>query len=150
MPLSPPAPTETVAGASPPRRANFARSDAASARVPLDIASPDAVHRWRIDSAGQLQHSASAGATWQSVVLATPAALTAGTSPGGSICWVVGANGAVWVTSDGLHFDRRALPEPGDVTSVAATDARHATVVTANGRTFMTTDGGVTWTLPTP
>ena len=63
---------------------------------------------------------------------------------------LVGRNGTVWVTSDGLRFDRRSLPEPGDVMSVVAADARHATIVIANGRTLVTADGGVTWTPPAP
>jgi len=35
-----------------------------------------------------------------------------------------------------------------DLTSVNATDAQSASVVTADGRTFSTVDGGLSWNQP--
>jgi len=50
-------------------------------------------------------------------------------------------------TADGgLTWVRIAVPDPADLVAVEATDASHATVTTADGRTFVTSDGGKTWT----
>jgi photosystem II stability/assembly factor-like uncharacterized protein len=119
----------------------------ATAPVPFDISSPDAVHRWRVDANGQVQHSSSGGNTWQPVALDAAGMLAAGSSPTGAVCWLVGRNGVVWITSDGLNFERRSLADPVDLVTVRATDARRATVVASDGRTFVTADGGVNWTL---
>jgi hypothetical protein len=157
VPPPPPAPATSPPAAASPFPApvgqaaqRLDRREADSARVAFNIISPDAVHRWRIDSAGQLQHSSSGGATWQSIALATPDVLTAGASPEGSVCWLVGRNGAVWLTTDGLRFDRRAVPAPVDLMSVRSTDARRATVVASDGRRFVSADGGVTWAPAAP
>jgi photosystem II stability/assembly factor-like uncharacterized protein len=57
----------------------------------------------------------------------------------------VGRTGAIYVTSDGLRFIRIPFPERTDFVSIQATDDRHATVITIDGRTFRTDDQGVTW-----
>jgi hypothetical protein len=135
-----------IVGAQPtPAPLRLDRAVGNVARVPFEIESPDARHRWRIDPGGRLQHSSSAGSTWQAVSTTSTDVLTAGMSPIGSVCWLVGRTGAVWLTTDGLRFDRRPLPEPVDLISVRAADARHATVAAADGRTFVTADGGLTW-----
>jgi len=72
--------------------------------------------------------------------------ITNGMSPAPSICWIVGRGGAVYVTSDGLRFVRVSFPESIDLLSVTATDDRHATVMSADGRSFRTDDGGMSWT----
>ena len=57
-----------------------------------------------------------------------------------------GRAGLVVLTTDaGATFTRVDLAEPLDIASVSATDARNATVTTANGRRFRTDDGGRTW-----
>jgi photosystem II stability/assembly factor-like uncharacterized protein len=61
------------------------------------------------------------------------------------VCWLVGRSGAVLVTTDGTRFSRVSAPAPADFVSVSATDARNATVATADGRRFRTTDQGATW-----
>jgi photosystem II stability/assembly factor-like uncharacterized protein len=119
-------------------------------QISFAVSSPDAVHRWRVDANGQVQHSASGGKTWQPAALAAAGTLTAGSSPAGAVCWLVGSNGVVWVTSDGLGFEPRSLSEPADLIAVRASDARRATVVARDGRSFVTADGGVNWTLTAP
>jgi photosystem II stability/assembly factor-like uncharacterized protein len=74
-------------------------------------------------------------------------ALTAGFSPSRDTCWIVGRAGLVLLSSDGATWQRRAFPEPMDLTGVRASDAQHAVVTTTDGRQFVTTDGGVTWAL---
>ena len=72
--------------------------------------------------------------------------LTAGVAPSSNVCWLVGRFGAITLTTDGRVWRRIKFPEPADLTSVTAADARTATVTTADGRQFATTDGGRTWT----
>ena len=72
--------------------------------------------------------------------------LTAGASPAPSICWLVGPQGIVLLTTDARSWRRIAFPEAVDLVSVRASDDKIATVSTADGRAFSTTDGGQTWT----
>jgi hypothetical protein len=112
----------------------------------IDIASPNAPNRWRITGGRQVERSIDGGARWELVELSPPATpLTAGFSPAASVCWLVGPAGAAYLTTDGLHFARLSFPEPADLVAVHAIDARTATVTTADGRTFVTTDAGTTW-----
>ena len=46
------------------------------------------------------------------------------------------------MTTDGLRFTRVNPPAATDLVSVAATDARSATVTAADGRRFRTADQG--------
>jgi photosystem II stability/assembly factor-like uncharacterized protein len=71
--------------------------------------------------------------------------LVAGTAPASTVCWVVGRTGTVLLTVDGRRWERLPFPEPVDVVSVQASDARTATVTTADGRRFRSTDAGRTW-----
>jgi photosystem II stability/assembly factor-like uncharacterized protein len=73
-------------------------------------------------------------------------AIVAGSSPGGTVCWFVGGNGLVLVTSDGTRFARVAAPVAAALVGVTATDARSAVVTAADGRRFRTGDAGATWT----
>ena len=45
----------------------------------------------------------------------------------------------------GRQWQRVPCPETVDLTGITATSARDATVVVADGRRFVTDDGGVTW-----
>ena len=51
----------------------------------------------------------------------------------------------VMLTADGITFTEVPLPERVDLTAITATDARTATVTTADGRRFRTDDSGRTW-----
>ena len=48
-------------------------------------------------------------------------------------------------TDGGQTFTKVNLPEPLDLATVTATDAKSATVMTTAGRRFQTNDGGRTW-----
>ncbi len=118
-----------------------------------EIASPNPNYRWRIVPPASIQRSTDGGRTWAVVdpVPATagaapaPAILTGGASPAPDVCWIVGRNGLVLLSTDGATWHRRPIPEPLDLTSIRATDATHAVVTTATGRQFSTADGGMTW-----
>jgi len=66
-------------------------------------------------------------------------------SPSPSVCWLVGGAGTVLLSTDGRSWRRLAFPETVDLLSVAATDQDNASVTTADGRVFVTADGGQSW-----
>ncbi len=103
--------------------------------------------RWRILEGTRVERSIDAGVTWTPVnITVVPSSfLTAGAAASETVCWLVGQGGAVFVSSDGVTFEQVASPGPAAITSVEAVDALHATVVTVDGRTFTTVDGGATW-----
>src|SRR5262249_61650214 len=101
--------------------------------------------RWLIVGGATVQGSVAGGSTWQDQELGVSVALAAGSSPMPSVCWLVGSGGTVLVTADGRSWRRVAFPEAVDLIAIRATDAQSATVTTADGRTFSTTDGGATW-----
>lgn len=98
-------------------------------------------------SIAALSRSTDVGKTWQPVgIEAKTPQLAAGSAPTNTVCWIVGRAGTVLLSTDATTFRQVTKPADADLVSVRATDARSATVRTADGRTFATTDGGVTWT----
>ncbi len=94
-----------------------------------------------------MQRSTDGGLTWQLQQTGVSASLVAGASPAPLVCWLVGRGGVVLLQTDGSTWRRIGFPEPVDLASIQATDERAATVTTADGRTFKTADGGLTWAL---
>ncbi len=110
--------------------------------------------RWRIrhGTVAVVEFSASGGREWAAAATppGTPGTLAAGAAPGGRVCWLVGTQGVVLLTTDGVSFRQLAFPETVDLTFVDAADARRATARSADGRTFTTADGGTSWTAHQP
>jgi anti-sigma factor RsiW len=104
------------------------------------------VTRWRILPSHDLERSTDDGRTWQAVAIDPPPMLISGAAPARLVCWIVGRAGAVLVTTDASHFTRLDFPATVDLAAVQASDALNAVVTTADGRTFVTTDGGRNWT----
>jgi photosystem II stability/assembly factor-like uncharacterized protein len=73
------------------------------------------------------------------------AVITNGFAPSDAVCWLVGKGGVVLRSADGRTWRQVPFPHAVDLISVAAADATTATVVTVDGRTFRTTDGGRNW-----
>jgi len=103
-------------------------------------------------AAGQRQLQARAafantlcGPMWPAPPSDVAAQVTAGASPSTVVCWIVGRAGTVLRSTDQRTWQRLTFPLTVDLTSVTATDAQSASVVTADGRTFSTVDAGVTW-----
>jgi Putative zinc-finger len=143
----PPAAGATASAARTETAADTRLRAARALAAPAEIRAPNSTNRWRIVGGGrQIERTTSGGTQWEMASLSAPAVLTAGVSPAPSICWIVGRAGAVYLTTDGLRFSRVMFPESIDLVSVAATDDRHATVMSADGRSFRTDDGGMTWT----
>ena len=112
----------------------------------LDITVPGSSIRWRVAGGMELLRSADGGATWQKQTIEIVTPIAAGTAPSSTVCWLVGRSGIVLLTTDGATWRRVAFPEAVDLKTVAAPDARSATVTAVDGRTFVTADGGQTWT----
>jgi Photosynthesis system II assembly factor YCF48 len=112
----------------------------------VEIASPDASIRWRIGAAGMVQRSSDGGATWETLSIGATEDLTAASAPSATVCWIAGRAGTVVLTRNGREWQRVTFPERVDITAIQAVDGRAATVTTADGRTFRTADGGLTWT----
>ncbi len=130
------------------------RRDAASApaRLSTFAAAPDVVivssnpaTRFRLVRGGGVQRSADAGATWRTESTGATDTLTAGSSPSPSVCWLVGPSGMVLLSTDGRSWRRITFPETVNLRAVSAADRDNATVTAADGRVFVTADGGQTW-----
>jgi hypothetical protein len=111
----------------------------------LAIASPNRDVIWRLVAGTSIERSTDGGATWHAQSTGVTGRLTAGVAPSSSVCWVVGSGGIVVVSRDGQTWQRIPFPEAIDLTAIVATDGSNATVTTADGRMFNTTDGGKTW-----
>jgi hypothetical protein len=109
------------------------------------IVSPNSNSVWRILANGAVEHSADRGSKWESQPTGVTVMLSGGASPSPSICWLVGPQGTVLLTTDARSWRRIAFPEAVDLLSVRATDDKIASVTTSDGRVFSTTDGGQTW-----
>lgn len=115
--------------------------------APVVVAPADGSVQWRALSDRIVQHSADKGLSWATqYTLDDKSSITAGSSPTPLVAWFVGRGGLVIATIDGRTWRRIAFPEPIDLVSVLAIDARTATVTTADRRSFTTTNGGASWT----
>jgi photosystem II stability/assembly factor-like uncharacterized protein len=103
--------------------------------------------RWRILPSKAVERSTTGGASWEPIVIDPPATLTGGVAASSTVCWLIGRAGVVLRSVDGIHFDRVTFPEAVDLASVRSTGAAQAGVTTADGRVFVTIDGGLTWRL---
>jgi hypothetical protein len=144
------APASSPAAAAEPgaRREAFAAASRLStfANAPeIIIVSSNPSTRFRLLRGGGVQRSADAGATWQTEVTGITDTLTAGSSPSPSVCWLIGPSGTVLLSTDGRSWRRRPFPESVDLRSITTSDSDNATVTTADGRVFVTTDGGQSW-----
>jgi hypothetical protein len=112
----------------------------------FDVVSPNPQIRWRIGPGAVVQHSVDGGTTWAAQQTVAGAILAAGSSPSDDVCWLVGRAGMVLRTTDaGRQWQRVPFPETVDIVVVTASNALNATVSSADGRRFQTTDGGGTW-----
>jgi photosystem II stability/assembly factor-like uncharacterized protein len=116
-----------------------------TAATSLEIVAPGAATRWRIVNGREVERSTSAGAEWTAASINSPDVLTAGAAPSPSVCWIVGRRGLVYLTTDGVRFERVLFPEMADLVSVTATDDQAATVSSVDGRSWRTVDRGRSW-----
>jgi hypothetical protein len=109
-----------------------------------EIGSPDPMIRWRLRRR-TVEKSIDGGKSWAAVPTGIDAEWTAGAAPSPTAFWIVGRGGMVARSIDGRAFERIPFPELTDLSGVQATDAQNATISSADGHTFTTTDGGRSW-----
>jgi hypothetical protein len=109
----------------------------------VEVSAPGGSDRWRFGPGTAVSRSVDGGRTWEPG--ATPAGVTAASSPAPSICWAVGRAGAVIATSDGVTWRRVPFIDTSDGVAVTAENASAATVTTAAGARYTTRDGGKSW-----
>ena len=132
------------AAAPPPAVATLQKRAALDSSV-IDIPTLDPALGWRI-AGDRLERSDNGGATWTVKRQSAGDGLAAGSAPSNSVGWFVGRNGLVLLTTNsGATFTDVSLAEPLDLASIAAIDARNASVYSVVGRRFRTDDGGRTW-----
>ena len=117
------------------------------AGLTFDVTVNDQKARWRVVEGRLVQRSLDQGRSWstQYTIDAGPGRINAGICPTAAVCWLAGRSGLVLRTIDGQNWQRLAVPQDIELTSVSSTDERTATVRAADGRRFVTTDGGRTW-----
>jgi hypothetical protein len=120
---------------------------ARSAQLSGVVLSPDPAVRWRLrDSV--VERTTDGGASWVAQDAGVSTELLAGSSPARDVAWIVGRRGAVLLSTDGATWDRLPFPDQtADLVAITAEDAARATVTTSDGRTYVTSDGGRTWSL---
>ena len=109
------------------------------------VRTPDPKVLWQISERGVLK-SEDGGATWHqaSLPVANAQAVSAAT-PSAQVCWLVGRDSLILLTTDGTHWETIAPPARADFVQVVAENAFSATVTTADGLRFQTGDAGKHW-----
>ena len=133
----------SMAGSAAAMRAPVGMFDARPTTTFVVSSTPNSV--WRIVANGAVEHSTDRGSTWALQATGVTVMLSGGASPSPSICWLVGPQGTVLLTTDARSWRRIAFPEAVDLLSVRATDDKIASVTASDGRVFSTTDGGQSW-----
>jgi len=117
------------------------------------ISAPNNAALWRVSSAGIIERSTDAGASWQVQSSGVVSDLLTGSAPTADVCWIVGRNGTILRTTDsGSHWQKLNAPSTEDLTSIFAVNAQQATVSTSTPpKSYRTTDAGKSWMqLPNP
>jgi photosystem II stability/assembly factor-like uncharacterized protein len=101
---------------------------------------------WRFGVRGTIGQSRDGGESWSSQEGGVSVDLLAGSAPSPTICWAVGRDGVVILTTDGSTWRRVAFPSGDDLVGIEATDDRTAVVTTRGGDRMRTEDAGGSWT----
>jgi hypothetical protein len=109
------------------------------------IPTPDTHILWRISGGASIERSIDGGATWQSQLLRSNVDMIAGSAPSAQVCWLAGSGGIIMLTKDAENWKKISSPAPTDFVAITARDASSATVTSADGRKFFTSDGGKHW-----
>jgi hypothetical protein len=125
------------------------RNAAVAAGAAGGLRTAAATATWRISDAGKLQRSADGGMSWRTVPVDD--AVFRAVSMVGNDIWAGGAGGALYHSADGGGEWARVTPAANgerltaDIVHIEFSDARHGAVVTASGESWITQDGGRTW-----
>ena len=111
----------------------------------IPVRTPDPQVRYRLTSGGFISRTTDGGATWNGQLVSANAELAAGSAPAPNVCWVVGARGTIYRTTDGISWKRVHAPSQADFTAISAKDTASATITSAGGKKFFTADNGKSW-----
>jgi hypothetical protein len=124
--------------------AGISTRSAAKAPDHLVVKSPDSSISWTVHT-NHVQYAENGQPAPVQDFLPTNNPITAGSAPGGKVCWLVGQGGAVVLTTDGRLWLSASSPTTSDLSAVTAKSARVATVTATDGHMYTTMDGGQTW-----
>jgi putative zinc finger protein len=110
------------------------------------VHTPDSKILWRIGRAGFVERSGDGGLTWNGTLPKQNAHYNAGSAPSAKVCWLVGNDEIILLTQDAANWQTIPPPMQTNFIAIAARDAWTATVTTADGRKFTTTNQGESWT----
>jgi len=112
------------------------------------IVAPGQKHVWRVGEGGSIARSTDGGKTWKKQNSGVTVDLTSGSATSDKVAWVAGRSGTLLLTTDGgKHWKQIPTPITGDLGGVHALDQAHASIWDASNRkSFLTSDGGETWT----
>jgi len=112
------------------------------------IVAPGQKHVWRVGEGGSIARSTDGGKTWKKQNSGVTVDLTSGSATSDKVAWVAGRSGTLLLTTDGgKHWKQIPTPITGDLGGVHALDQAHASIWDASSRkSFLTSDGGETWT----
>ncbi len=114
----------------------------AGARV---VRTPDPKVLWQIAEKGILK-SQDGGATWHQADLPVAnAPVVALAAPSAQVCWLVGRDSLILLTTDGTHWQSIVPPAQADFVKVVAENESSATVTSVEGARFQTRDSGKHW-----
>jgi photosystem II stability/assembly factor-like uncharacterized protein len=109
------------------------------------VRTPDPRVVWQIVEKGILK-SEDGGATWRQASLpVTNANVVSIAALSAQVCWLAGRDSLILLTKDGTHWQTVAPPTRADFVQVVAENAFSATVATAEGLRFQTSDAGKHW-----
>jgi photosystem II stability/assembly factor-like uncharacterized protein len=144
MPFSAASPPSIAAHAQPQQEQPPKRTLAQRSTAKI-IDTPDPNVKWRISGGNFVERTTDGGATWHGQQVNAHDELLAGSAPSAKVCWVVGREGAVYVTKDALKWRKTSAPTSAELTAVSAQSAQSAIVTAADGREYETHDGGKKW-----
>ena len=117
---------------------------ASSATMLVTISAPGGSVTWIAGKDGFVQRRDADGATrMQHSGVSTD--LIAGSAPSATVCWIVGRSGTIIRTTDGEHWELITAPTAENLAAVSASSAKDATITTAGGQSFATSDSGASW-----
>ena len=117
------------------------------ARADNLIVAPGDLVNWKVGRAGAIERSVDGGITWVRQNSGVRVDLLRGAATSEAVCWVVGRGGVILRSVDGGgHWMKAGAPIQEDGVTIRADDGMRATVSdTGRGKSFATSDGGVTW-----
>jgi hypothetical protein len=117
----------------------------ATAFSTLSAFAPDGRAGWKYQGAGVIKRTTDSGASWTDQALPAGVRLSLLSAASERVCWAAGPGGVLARTIDGLNWHLVTGPSQATIVGLVASGGTSARVRTADGLTYETHDGGVTW-----